>query len=185
VPSSTAEPPKAGVTEERTRMPAADEDRRPLPSMPAGIPRFSQVRDGVASGLKPLLDGGLDWLQSNGYRTVLHVRLPGEDDSADRREVEKRGLKYLTLELSPQSLSQTHVDQFKSVVNNVGGHPLFVYDSDGMLAGGLWYLYFRTADMMSDDAARTKASALGLKGDTAAEHRAMWLAIQKYLASMP
>ena len=43
----------------------------------------------VTSGLRPQLDG-LDWLQAHGYRTVLHIRAPGEDDTADRRQVEKR-----------------------------------------------------------------------------------------------
>ena len=38
----------------------------------------------VTSGLKPSLDG-LEWLQANHYRAVLHVRQPGEDDSADRQ----------------------------------------------------------------------------------------------------
>src|SRR5262249_48967695 len=140
--------------------------------------------DQVASGLKPLLDG-LDWLQAAGYRTVLHVRLPGTDDSADRREVEKRGLKYLSLEVSPQTLSQAAVEQFNRTIGDPANYPLFVYDRDGMLAGGLWYLYFRTAERQTDDAARTQANRLGLKEAATDEHRAMWLAIQKYLSSLP
>src|SRR5262249_19368858 len=73
------------------------------PPLPVGIPQFATARPGVASGLKPLLDG-LDWLQENGYRTVLHLRLPGTEDAADRKQIEKRGLKYLSLEVSPQTL---------------------------------------------------------------------------------
>jgi protein tyrosine phosphatase (PTP) superfamily phosphohydrolase (DUF442 family) len=158
----------------------SDEPKRP-PSLPVGIPHFAAVYDKVASGLKPLLDGGLDWLQANGYRTVLHVKSPGEDAAADKREVEKRGLKYLSLDVSPQTLSPAVVEQFNRIVGDTAGYPLFVYDKDGMLAGGLWYLHFRTEDKVNDETARTQANRLGLKEEAVGDHKAMWLAIQKFL----
>ena len=130
----------------------------------------------VASGLKPYPDG-LTWLKGKGYRTVLHVRLPGQDDSADRELIEKRGLRYLSLEVSPETLTEEKIKDFNRVVNDEGNLPLFVYDKEGMLAGGLWYLYLRTSEMVSEDEARTKAASLGFKPD---EHKAMWQAIQKY-----
>jgi hypothetical protein len=154
-----------------------------FPSLPVGIPQFAFARDRVASGLKPLLDGGLDWLQANGYRTVLHIRAPGEDDGADRREVEKRAMTFLSLEASPQTLSAALIEQFNRTVNDKGNYPMFVYDRDGMVAGGLWYLYFRTSEQASDETARINAGRLGLKENAEGAHRPMWLAIQKYLSS--
>ena len=129
------------------------------------------------------MDGGLEWLQANQYRAVLHIRLPGQDDSADRQQVEKRGMKYLSLEVSPQTLSRQVVDAFNRIVNDPLNHPLFVYDKDGTLAGGLWYLHFRTVDRASDDVARAKAVRLGLRDDPNGANPEMWLAIQKYLAT--
>jgi protein tyrosine phosphatase (PTP) superfamily phosphohydrolase (DUF442 family) len=181
VSPSPEQPLKPAVAEERSRPPAGPEAPPRPPALPVGIPQFAAVRDQVASGLKPLLDG-LDWLQANHYRTVLHLRAPGEDDAADRREIEKRGLKYLSLEVSPQTLSPAVVDQFNRIVTDPANYPLFVYDKDGMLAGGLWYLYYRTAERAPDEEARTKANRLGLKENPEGDHRAMWLAIQKYLA---
>ncbi len=178
-PTSTESPPP-GVTEERRPEPAVSEGRSP--TLPVGIPQFAIVRDQVAAGLKPSLDGGLDWLQLNGYRTVLHVRSPGEEDSADRREVEKRGLKYLSIDVSPQTLSRALVEQFSRIVNDKANYPLFVYDKDGMKAGTLWYLTFRLIDHESDDAARARARRLGLKENPEGNHRALWLAIQKVLS---
>jgi protein tyrosine phosphatase (PTP) superfamily phosphohydrolase (DUF442 family) len=178
--TSTAEPPRAPEPAAPTTPadPAA-----PSPALPVGIPQFAQAKDRVASGLRPLLDG-MDWLQTNGYRTVLHVRPPGEDDSSDRRLAERRGLRYLTLEVSPQTLSRALVDSFQRIVNDTTAHPLFVYDRDGMLAGGLWYLAFR-AEGATDEEARQKAARLGLKDDAAGEHQTMWLAIQKVLSATP
>jgi len=135
----------------------------------------------VASGLKPLLEG-LDWLKDNNFRTVVHVRLPGKDDSADRRQVEQRGLRFLSLEASPQTLSKTTIEDFNHIVADPSNLPLFVYDYDGALAGGLWYLHFRMIDHASDQAARQKAARLGLPDDQNGDHKLIWLAIQKLLA---
>jgi protein tyrosine phosphatase (PTP) superfamily phosphohydrolase (DUF442 family) len=171
-PLAPAAPPaRAGVSD----TPA------PSPPLPVGIPQFADARSGVSSGLKPHLDG-LEWLRTNRYRTVLHIRPPGADDSADRRQIEKTGLRYSSLEVSPQTLSRDVVERFTRIVNDPAQQPLFVYDRDGMLAGGLWYLYFRTSNQDSDEAARLKAARLGLKEEAAGDHREMWLAIQKYLA---
>ncbi len=164
---STAEPPRAAVSEDRS------------PSLPVGIPQFAQVKDRVSSGLKPLVDGGLDWLQAHRYRAVLHVRAPGADDSADRQQVEKHGMRYLSLELSPQTLSPNVVSAFMAAVDNPDNQPLFVYDRDGSLAGALWYLYFRTAEKAGDEAARARAARLGLRP----ENTEMWLAISRYLSA--
>ena len=125
---------------------------------------------------------GLDWLKENGYRSVLFVRPPGDDDSADRKQIEKRGLKYLSLEVSPPTLSGQMVDDFNQLVGATKDYPLFVYDRDGALAGGLWFLHFRGADPAADDSARVRAGCLGFREDRDDSHRAMWLAIQKLLS---
>jgi protein tyrosine phosphatase (PTP) superfamily phosphohydrolase (DUF442 family) len=163
--------------------PAAPEDRSP-PQLPVDIPQYALAKERVASALKPFPDG-LDWLKTQGYRTVLYLRGPGEDDSADRKQVEKRGLKYISLEVAPESLTRTTVDEFNAIVGEAGNLPLFVYDRDGMLAGGMWYLHFRRIDGLTDAEARKKAAALGLKEDENGPHRVMWLAIQKVLSETP
>jgi protein tyrosine phosphatase (PTP) superfamily phosphohydrolase (DUF442 family) len=177
-PPTANEPPmapNAGVKEGPTT---------PTPPLPVGIPQFAMAKNRVASGLRPMIEG-IDWLKANGYRTVLHVRAPGQDDAADRKQFEMRGLKYVSLELSPESLTREVVDQFNHLVTDPANQPLFVYDRDGVLAGGLWYLHFRTSEQLADDAARVRSGALGLREDQDGAHRTMWLAIQKYLSDRP
>ena len=166
---------------EPEKTPLAKKD--PPPPFPVGIPNFSQAKDQVSSGLRPTLDDGLDWLKANGYRTILFVRGPGEDDGADKKQVEMRGLKYLSLEVSPATLSPPMVDDFNQMVGAAKDYPLFVYDRDGSLAGGLWYLHFRGANPSADDTARVRAGALGFREDRDDSHRTMWLAIQKLLSN--
>jgi protein tyrosine phosphatase (PTP) superfamily phosphohydrolase (DUF442 family) len=135
----------------------------------------------VTSGLKPTLEG-LDWLKANGYRAVLRLREPGEDDAADRRQIEGLGLKYLSLEVSPLTLTKAVLEDFSRQVSDKANRPLFVYDKNGVTAGGLWYLYFRTADHETDEVARLKAARLGLKENQDGEARDMWAAVQKLLS---
>lgn len=162
-------------------LPPRSEERAPTPLLPAGIPQFALAKDQVATGLKPMLDG-VDWLKQNGYRAVLHLLQPGEDDAAERKLFEMRGLKYLRLEVSPQTLSRSVLEEFNRVVGDRGNQPLFIYDKSGALTGSLWYLHFRDVEQLGDEEARIRAAQLGLREDQNGLQREMWLAIQKYLS---
>jgi protein tyrosine phosphatase (PTP) superfamily phosphohydrolase (DUF442 family) len=158
---------------------ARDEDTSP--PLPVDIPQFAMARPRVASGQQPFPDG-VTWLRQHGYTTVLHVRAPGEDNAAARRQFEGRGLRYLSLEVSPKTLSKEIVERFNRIVTDEGNLPLFVYDRDGSLTGALWYLHFRLVDRLPDEKARTEAARLGFKPDT--EHLTMWLAVQNLLKDL-
>src|SRR5262245_57210798 len=166
--------PAAGLSESSSA-PAAS-------AAPAGVPEFSPAIPGrVAVGRKPTLDG-LDWLKANGYRSVLFLRGPGASDAADRKQFEQRGLTFASLEVSPASLSLATVEAFARSVGEPSAQPLFVYDADGSLAGGLWYLYFRRVERLPDEAARRRAARLGLRDAADGPHRDMALAVQRLLA---
>ncbi len=153
------------------------------PSLPVGIVDFAvALPDRVAGGRKPALDG-LDWLKANGYKSALLLRRPSESDAADRKQIEARGLAFLTLEVSPVTLSAATVDDFSKLVEASTTQPMFVYDADGSLSGGLWYLYFRRVEKRSDETARLRATRLGLKENADGPQREMWLAVQKVLAA--
>lgn len=154
----------------------------PGTSIPTGIPNFTQVEQGIAAGHRPALEEGLDWLQRQGYRKVILLKLPGEDDSADRKQIEKRGMLYVALEVSPATLSPLLVQDFARLVGDRTQQPLFVYDRDGSLAGGMWFLYFRTIELLDGDAANLRALPLGYRDDLSEAHRRMWLAVQIYLS---
>jgi hypothetical protein len=172
-PVSSPEPPPAN--------PPANNNPAATPAMPVGIVDFAPaIADRVAGGRKPALEG-IDWLKANGYKSALLLRRPGENDSADRKQFEARGLTFKSLEVSPLTLSWAMVDEFAKLVGDTGAQPLFVYDSDGSLSGGLWYLYFRRVERLSDDAARLRAVRLGLKETGDGPQKEMWLAVQRLL----
>lgn len=169
---------------ETPRMPEASDKAATSPALPVGIPRYNKVTEQVAGGLRPFADG-YDWLKENGFRAVLHIRAPGQDDSAERQEVQKRSLRYLSLEVSPDTLSKKIVSDFFSMVDDKANQPLFVFDRDGILAGALWYLYLRGPAHLPDVQAKEKAGQLGFKEAGTEEHKLLWLAIQKYLSDQP
>ncbi len=163
--------------------PPVVDDRDASSPPPVDIPQFAIVKDRIASGLQPFPDG-ITWLQTHHYRTVLHIRAPGEDDAAARRQFEKHGLRYLSLEAAPNTLSRAVVDEFDRIVTDESDRPLFVYGTNGAVVGGLWYLYFRTAEKASDETAQSQAARLGLRPDEGGEQRTMWIAIQNYLRNL-
>lgn len=186
-PEPVPDDPLKGRSEPSPDAPATTPEpsvaERPAPArLPVGIPQFDEVQKGVAAGLRPLLEG-LDWLQGQGYHTVLHLRAPGEDDSADRKQVEKRGMTYLSMQVSPEGLTRAKLDDFRTIVGDRARQPIFVYDRDGALAGPLWYAAFRGAGQ-SDAQARERARALGLREDGAGMYRAMWDAVQRALGGV-
>jgi protein tyrosine phosphatase (PTP) superfamily phosphohydrolase (DUF442 family) len=180
-PTAPRESTRLQVPDLSSQPPPAAPERPAASSLPAGIPSFALAKDRLATGLKPILDG-IDWLKENGYRTVLHIRLPGEDDSAERKDFESRGLRYLSLDVSPETLSATTIQEFTRIVSDPAGQPLFVYDKDGSLAGGLWYLYFRMIEKQSPNDALARAKGLGWREGGAEPFARMWLAIQRYLS---
>ncbi len=167
---STKEPPIARVPND-TEMPQAID-----------LPGFAIAITGVANGIKPFPDG-INWLAERGYKAALHLRGSNENNVASRRMFEKKGLKYLTLELDAYSLTKEVYESFVKQVNATENHPLFVFDRDGSLAGALWYLYFRVEKQESDEKARAEAQRLGLRFDDE-EHRPMVLAAQRLLAEL-
>lgn len=177
--------PSAPVQEKKqpakTPAPPASVEENPTGTLPIGIANYAVVKEGVTYGFRPDLDG-LDWLQNNKTKTVVFLRHGKEDDSSDRQQVEKRGMTYKSFVVDPETINATLVADFNQMVNDASGRPIFVYDRDGTNAGAMWYLYFRTSELLKDDEARVRAGRLGLKEKGTPEQTAIWTAVQKYMA---
>jgi hypothetical protein len=143
-----------------------------------GLPGFAKVKDGLASGRKPSLEG-FDSLKQAGYRTVVYLHPTGADVAAAKGVAETRRLTFVPIETTPEKLADA-VALFNGTVRDRAMLPAYVFDDDGLRAGAMWYLHFRTAEAMNDDAARVRAKPLGFttEGD---EAQAFALATQRYL----
>jgi protein tyrosine phosphatase (PTP) superfamily phosphohydrolase (DUF442 family) len=146
--------------------------------MTVGLPGFTKVKDGFASGGKPSLDG-FDSLRQAGYRTVIYLHAANVDVSASKEVAEKRQLKFIAIETTPEKLADA-ITQFNAAVADKANRSAYVYDDDGIRAGAVWYLHFRTAEARNDDEARIRAKPLGLT-DQGEEAKTFWIAIRAYL----
>lgn len=172
-------------------LPTSGSDRPPPPvstaparsRTPVGLGEYQAVvgQPGVFTGRRPSLDG-FDWLKANQFRTILYLHGPAVDARPARDLAETRGLAFESLAVDPASLSAA-VDRFNEAVSARLYRPLYVADDDGNRAGMLWYLYFRTVELLGDDAARVRASGLGLPSTDTEVGKQYWIAAQKYLAS--
>jgi protein tyrosine phosphatase (PTP) superfamily phosphohydrolase (DUF442 family) len=153
------------------------------PGAPVGITLFSEVKEkALATGLKPDLEG-LDWLKANKYRTVIHFHRADVNDSADKEQVERRGMKFISIVVTPATLTKELVEQFGKTIGDAANQPVFVYDRDGLLSGAMWYLHLRLNEKVPDELARGRAELYGLREKGSEEAAALWDAIQKILKS--
>lgn len=145
-----------------------------------GLPGFVVVKDGVASGRVPNAEG-FDMLQKSGYRTVVYLHAEGADTATLQADAEKRGLTFTAIETTPARLASS-VDAFNRVVGTPASRPVYICDDDGLRAGVLWYVHFRTVEVLNADAASVRARPLGYtdEGDDA---KTFQLAVQQYFAT--
>ena len=73
---------------------------------------------------------------------------------------------FVSLLVTPDTLTKEWVDDFNRTVGESGARPVFVYARDPSAAGAAWYLHLRTAEFLTHDEARLRAARLGLKDET-------------------
>jgi protein tyrosine phosphatase (PTP) superfamily phosphohydrolase (DUF442 family) len=129
----------------------------------SGIADFVEVKEGIATGRRPTIDG-LDWLKSNSYKSIVYLRPKSKDDASDKRQVELRDMKYTSMVVSADTLSQDWIDEFNRVVGQSAAQPIFVY-GDAADVGPIWYLHLRTAQFLTHDEAIIRAKRYGLKDE--------------------
>lgn len=178
-------PPVSRPTAPPTAMPARVDSNtvRAAPSQPRdGLPGYNPVAGltRVAAGRKPT-PAGFDALKRGGYQSILYIHAPDTDTTAAAELAAARGLKLTPLAVAPETLADD-LKAFTRVVTDQSNRPLYVIDESGVRAGSLWYLYFRRSDYAGDEAARVRATPLGLPSDTSTEEaKAFWIAVQKAL----
>jgi hypothetical protein len=131
---------------------------------PTGLPNFIAVSDRVFNGRKPNVEG-FDTLRNAGVKTLVYLHAPNQDVSPTRDLAEKKGFQFVGIPIN-ESQPKAAFGTFAETIGDKKYRPIFVFDEDGTQTGAMWYRYFRKIESMNDDAARVKASPLGLRPGT-------------------
>jgi protein tyrosine phosphatase (PTP) superfamily phosphohydrolase (DUF442 family) len=107
---------------------------------------------------------GLDWLAERGYKTLVDLREPGEVQSSFLAEVSKRGMRYISLPISLDSVDTDHITRFHFEISLADARPLYFFDTEGNRAGMLWYIQRMTVknDSYDPEEATRQAEEMGL-----------------------
>lgn len=149
---------------------------------PPDIPQFNFVADGVATSQQPFPEG-FAWLKQHGYRHVVQVKAPGEDNSAVRQAVERQGLSYAAIEVDAATLDRALVKAFAERLGDKTLRPMLVFDRRGTLAGALWFLHFRLNERLPNDVALARAQRLGWPSEFSVEDQPLKEAVERLLAA--
>jgi protein tyrosine phosphatase (PTP) superfamily phosphohydrolase (DUF442 family) len=149
------------------------------PPKAAGV-NATRVKDGLYAGRRPTLDE-FDALKTAGFRSVVYLHGPGSDTAAVKDMAATRGLAFLAIETTPETLADASAEFNKATADRLN-RPAYVFTDQDARAGAVWYLHLRTVDALGDDVARLRARPLGLT-DQGDEGRAFALAIQRILES--
>ena len=178
-PKTTAEPPMSKAEAPAVSPSTVNPSATTAPS-PLDIPRFVKVKAGLAFGRQPFPDG-IVWLKQAGFKKVVHVAGTAEVDDAAQKLFEREGIQYVRIEMNPERLDASLVNQFSSAIVSNENTPVFVYDRDGSRLGALWMAHRVLDEKASQTQARAEAEAIGFNYEKTAALDPIRKALDKLL----
>ena len=153
-----------------------------------GIENFTRLDE--SSGFAgPLVGFGgatqpsaMDWLKSNGFVTVINLRLETEEDAnigESRAAARQAGLTFIHLPFDPQNLTPDLVSAFVSAASNPFIQPVYIHCGSATRAAALWMVGRVQQDGWEIDAASAEAQQIAQKPDNAVALAIMYLTSNK------
>ena len=107
---------------------------------PAQIPHYKKISPTLAAAGQPSAEA-LPKLGALGFKTVINLRMPTEDQPADERAiVEGQGLRYVAVPFTSSSLSQADVDAVAKVLDDPASGPVLLHCARSVRVGAMWSL---------------------------------------------
>lgn len=111
-------------------------------------------------------DSAMAWLKSEGFASVINLRLAGEegvDIECSRDAAEAAGLKYIHLPFSARELDQQLVGDFLAAVGDPANQPVYIHCRSATRVAALWAIGRVLKDGWELDATRGEADAIAHK----------------------
>jgi uncharacterized protein (TIGR01244 family) len=101
------------------------------------IVNYQLLRPGLATAGTPSA-GALATLKAQGFRTVIDLRLPEEGTAAEKAVVEAQGLRYVSVPISPATLSPGDAAAVARVLDDPEAGPVLLHCASANRVGAVW-----------------------------------------------
>lgn len=133
-----------------------------------GMPNAVLLEKNVVSGGPPPLPV-LERAAQAGFKTVIDLRRPEEGTEAEKSMVEKLGMRYYSVIVTPRTLSRYQADDIAAILNKPDNLPAILHCESGNRSGALWALYLNLHRDVAPDKALEQGIQKGLRGRTLKE----------------
>jgi len=153
-----------------------------LPVMCAALPAWSAVDLAQFEEMpnavlleKNIVGGGpppwevLERAAAAGFKTVIDLRRPEEGTEAEKSMVEKLGMRYYSVMVTPRTLSRYQADDVAEILRKPDNLPAILHCESGNRSGAVWALYLNLHEDVDADKALEQGVLKGLRGRTLKE----------------
>ncbi len=92
-------------------------------------------------------EGGLEKLQSLGFKSILDLRTQAEGTDEERKAAASLGFSYANIAIAREAPTEQQVALFSSWVENGDHYPLLIHCASANRVGTLWAMYRITRDV--------------------------------------
>jgi len=130
--------------------------------------QIMQIDEQVSVGGQPD-DAQLQQLSKDGFKTIVNMRLPGEDNQPltpeeEGSKVREMGLEYVHFPVSKDSMSPEQVDEFRDKLSRWSA-PSYVHCMSGKRSGAFVMMDRAVKQGWSGDDTLAKAESMGFECD--------------------
>jgi uncharacterized protein (TIGR01244 family) len=137
-----------------------------VPEQVEGIANYKRIEPGLAAAGTPS-SAALQQLKALGFRTVVDLRTEGEGTAAERAAVEAQGLRYVSVPVTPASLSLEDVKAVGAVLDDPAAGPVLLHCASSNRVGAV-YGALQALKGRSPADAETAAREAGLTSESMA-----------------
>ncbi len=108
-------------------------------------------------------DAALEKASRNGIRTVVNLRGPTENGESERALVERLGMNYVNVPVTPDAPSDGMVERVRTVLDDPASHPVMIHCASANRVGMVWAALRATRDGVPVEEAVVEGKTIGMK----------------------
>ena len=133
-------------------------------SLKADVRNLTCLNENFAAAGQPS-EEAFGKIAENGYRSILSLRTASEgiDLAREREFVEKAGMRFISIPVSPNDLKPSLADEFLAAVKDKANQPMMIHCGSANRVGAFWMIYRVVEEGWSEEKALEEATKVGLR----------------------